>query len=107
MSIPALHARIVGESLGGGGAVFAGSRWAGLRALDRLGQFLELGGQGLQLGGERLGIGFGEAGGGVEQGFEHHRDARQDRLLDPLERLFEARLLLFRLSMDAILAASG
>ena len=27
---------------------------------------------------------------------EHHRDARQDRFLDPLERLFEARLLLVR-----------
>ena len=27
------------------------------------------------------------------QRFEHHCDARQDRFLDPLERLFEARLL--------------
>ena len=35
-------------------------------------------------------------GGGVEQGVEHHRDARQDRFLDPLERLVEARLLFGR-----------
>ena len=32
--------------------------------------------------------------GRVDQRFEHHGDARQDRILDPLERLFEARLLL-------------
>ena len=30
---------------------------------------------------------------GVEQGIEHHRDARQDRLLDALEGFFEPRLL--------------
>ena len=63
------------------------------RALDRLGQFLELGGEGLEFGGKRLGIGLCHVFAGVEQRFEHHRDARQDRLLDPLERLVEARLL--------------
>ena len=36
---------------------------------------------------------FRQARGGVEQGVEHHGDARQDRLLDPLERFFEPRLL--------------
>ena len=76
------------------------------RALDRLGQFLELGGEGLQFGGERLGVGLAESGRGVEQGLEHHRDARQDRLLDPLERFVEARLLFVRAPcapiMDAI-----
>ena len=47
---------------------------------------------------------FGEVGRGVEQGVEHHRDARQDRLLDPLERLVEARLLCRQWPWRAILA---
>ena len=70
-------------------------------ALDRAGQFLELGGERLKLGGERLGVDFGQVGRGVEQRVEHHRDARQDRLLDPLERLFEARLLLLDIAHGA------
>ena len=70
-----------------------GPRWAGDERSTHLGQFLELERRGSELGGERLGVGFGQACGGVEQGFEHHGDARQDRFLDPLERLFEPRLL--------------
>jgi hypothetical protein len=31
--------------------------------------------------------------GSIDQRVEHHCDARQDRLLDPFERLFETRLL--------------
>ena len=53
----------------------------------------ELGGERPQFGGQRLGIGLADPGGGVEQGLEHHRDARQDRFLDSLERFFEPRLL--------------
>ena len=68
-----------------------GSTCDGLRAFDRLGQFLEFGGEDLQFGGERRSS-PGIASAGVEQGFEHHRDARQDRFLDPLERLVETRL---------------
>ncbi len=63
------------------------------RPLDRPGQFLELGGERLEFGGKRLGVERGHVGAGVEQGVEHHRDARQDRFLDSLERLVQPGLL--------------
>ena len=61
------------------------------RSLDLPGQLLELEPDRPQLG--RIGLGVDSRpvqSGGVEQGVEHHRDARQDRFLDPLERLVEA-----------------
>ena len=54
---------------------------------------LELGGEDLQFGDEEAEIVIGHRFGGGDQRFEHHRDARQDRLLDPLERLVKAGLL--------------
>ena len=71
-----------------------GSTWTGELTLDRPGQFLEFGRKRLKLGGKRLGVDIGKVGRGVEQRIEHHRDARQDRLFDPFERLFETCLLL-------------
>ena len=92
---PALHARIVAAGLGDVAClIFAGIDMDGARALDRLGQLFELGGEGLELADEEAALAFGDGFGGVDKRFEHHCDARQDRLLDPLERLFEARLLL-------------
>ncbi len=64
------------------------------RPLDRPGQFLELGGERLEFGGERLGVKLGHVGGGIEQGVEHHRDARQDSFFDAVEGVIETRLLL-------------
>ncbi len=89
---PALHARLV--ALAVGDPIFAGLDMGRRIALDRAGQLFQLGRERLQLGDQRLGIELGEVGRGVEQRVEHHRDARQDRLFDPLERLFETRLLL-------------
>ena len=63
-------------------------------ALDRTGELFELGGEDLKLGGKRLAVDLADFLGGIEQRFEHHGDARQDRLLDPVERLFKACLLL-------------
>ena len=63
-------------------------------ALDGAGELLELRGEDLQFGGKRLRVSLGGAFGRLEQGFQHHRDAWQDRFLDPVERLFQARLLL-------------
>lgn len=63
-------------------------------ALDGAGQFLQLGSQSLKLSGQCFGIDLAKIGRGVEQRVEHHRNAWQDRFLDPLERLLEARLLL-------------
>ena len=75
------------------GLVLAGFDMGRARSLDRLGQLLELGGEGLQLGGQETALVLGNRLGSVDQRVEHHRDARQDRFLDPLERLVEARLL--------------
>ena len=83
-----------------------GPRWAGDERSTLRVNSSSSSGQGAQFGGERLGIGFGQSGGGVEQGFEHHRDARQDRLLDPLERLFEPRLLFAECPRRPILDAT-
>ena len=63
-------------------------------ALDGASKLFKLGGQDLQFGGERLGIDHADLFGGIEQGFEHHGDAWQDSFLNPVERLFKARLLL-------------
>ena len=91
---PALHARIVAKRLRRRCAsCIRRARHDRARALDRLGQLLELGGERLQFADEEAALAFGDRFGGVDQRVEHHRDARQDRLLDPLERLVEARLL--------------
>jgi hypothetical protein len=68
----------------------------GAGALDRLGQLFELGSERLEFGGEEAPFVLGNRFRGVDQRVEHHRDARQDRFLDPLERLVEARLLVGR-----------
>ena len=65
----------------------------GARPLDGLGQLFQLGGQRLELGSEESALILGDGFGGIDQRVEHHGDARQDRFLDPLERLVEARLL--------------
>ena len=78
------------------GLIFAGLDVGRARALDRLGQLFELGGKRLELGGEEAALILGDGFRGVDQRVEHHGDARQDRLLDPLERLVEARLLVGR-----------
>ena len=59
------------------------------------GQLFQLRRKRLQLGGQGLGIDVTDFLGGFEQAFQHHRDARQDRFFDPVERLFKACLLLF------------
>ncbi len=61
--------------------------------LDAAGQFFEFGGKGLELGDQRLGIGMTESRRGIEEGFQHHGDAGQDRPLDSLERVGELLLL--------------
>jgi hypothetical protein len=63
------------------------------RPLYRLGQLFELGRERLELADEEPALAFGDRLRGVDQRVEHHRDAREDGLLDSLERLFEARLL--------------
>ena len=60
---------------------------------DRLGELLELRGEGLELADEEPAFAFGDGFGRFHQRVEHHGDARQDRFLNPFERLFEARLL--------------
>src|SRR5256885_11781212 len=85
--------RGIGNGLGDAGLIFAGFDVHRARPLDRLGQLLELGGESLEFADEKAALPFLDRLGGVDQRFEHHRDARQDRFLDPLERLVEARLL--------------
>ena len=62
-------------------------------ALDRLGQLFELGRKCLELGCQEAAFILGDGFRGVDLRVEHHGDARQDRFLDPFERLFEARLM--------------
>ena len=83
-----------GSGRGVPGLIFAGLDMDRAGALDRPGQLLELGGERLQLADEEAALAFGDGFGRVDQRFEHHCDARQDRFLDPLERLFKAYLLL-------------
>ena len=77
----------------GGDSVDARLEVIGARAFDGAGQLFKLRGQRLQFGGERLGVEFGKVGRGIEQGVEHHCDARQDGFLDAVERVVEACLL--------------
>jgi hypothetical protein len=63
------------------------------RPLNGLGQLFQLQGQSFELGGKETALVRGNGLRGVDQRVEHHGDARQDRFLDPLERLVEARLL--------------
>ena len=63
-------------------------------SFDRPSKFFQLGGQRLQLRDQYLGVDFSEVGRSIEQGVQHHCDAGQNRLFDPLKRLLEARLLL-------------
>lgn len=65
----------------------------GTRALNGLGQLFELGCECLELGGEETSFVLGDGFRCIDQGIEHHRDARKDRFLDPFERLVEACLL--------------
>ena len=62
------------------------------RSFDRMREAIEFGGNGAQFGRQRLGIGLADPGRGIEQRIEDHRQARQDRCLDPLERLVKLRL---------------
>ena len=55
---------------------------------------LELRSQCLELCSQETALIGGDRFRGIDQRFEHHRDARQDRFLDPVERFFEAGLLI-------------
>src|SRR5207237_8405919 len=86
-----------GECLGcSAGPIFARLDVYRARSLDGLRQLLELSGEGLELADEEAALAFGDRFGGIDERLEHHCDARQDRFLDPLERLVEACLLVDR-----------
>ncbi len=89
---PALHARTRRRLSGAARLVFAGVELGGTGAFDQPRQLLEFGGEGLQFRGKETAVVAGNGFGRIHQGVEHHRDAGQDRFLDPLERLVEARL---------------
>jgi hypothetical protein len=58
--------------------------------LDRPRKVLELGRERLQFTDQEAALTLGGMLRGFDQCLEHHGDARQDRFLDPLERLFKA-----------------
>ena len=65
-------------------------------ALDCLGQLFQFKSKRLQLCGQKAALVLGDGFRGVDQRVEHHGDARQDRFLDPFERLVETCLLVCR-----------